>query len=72
MVPLNTGFKEKEAGYVVSHSESVGLIFERESLPVTRAVQKETSTLKWIACVDPITEEGIFPIAQFFQKASPR
>ena len=63
MVPLNTGFKEKEAGYVVSHSEAVGLIFERESLPVAQAVQKESATLKWVGCVDPLTEGGIFPRA---------
>jgi crotonobetaine/carnitine-CoA ligase len=72
MVPLNTGFKEKEAGYVVIHSEAVGLIFERESLPVARAIQKETPTLKWIACADSVFEEGIFSLPELFRNASPR
>ncbi len=72
MVPLNTGFKEKEAGYVVGHSEAVGLVFEQEFRPVALAVRKETATLRWIGCVDAAGEEGILPLSAVFRNASPR
>jgi crotonobetaine/carnitine-CoA ligase len=71
MVPINTGFKGKEAGYVVNHSEAVGLIFDREFLPMVREMRKENRALKWLSCADSTTEEGIFPFPQILQNGSP-
>ena len=71
MVPINTGFKEKEAGYVINHSEAAGLIFDREFLPVVREMRKESPALKWLACADPMTEAGIVSFPQILQNGSP-
>ncbi len=38
MAPINTGFKESEAGYIANHSEAVGLIVDDEFLPTARAI----------------------------------
>ncbi len=71
MVPINTGLKEKEAGYVVNHSEAVGLIFDQEFLPVVREMRKESRALNWLSCADSTTEEGIFPFPQILQSGNP-
>ena len=67
MVPVNTGFKESEAGYILKHSEAVGLIVDDDFLPTARAIKKEISTLKWIACVEPVPEGGTIHFDRFFQ-----
>ena len=67
MVPINTGFKESEAGYVANHSEAVGSIVDDEFLPTARAIKKEISTLKWIARVGGVPEDGIIPFGRFLQ-----
>jgi crotonobetaine/carnitine-CoA ligase len=67
MVPINAGFKEKEAGYIVNHSEAVGLIVDGLLLPVARAIKRESPSLKWISSADPVNEEGVFPFLQSFQ-----
>src|SRR4030042_732151 len=33
MVPINTNFKESEAGYIAHHSEEVGLVVDGNVLP---------------------------------------
>ncbi len=67
MVPINTGFKEKEAGYIVNHSEAIGLIVDGLLLPVARAIKRESPSLKWISSADPVNEEGVYPFLQSFQ-----
>jgi crotonobetaine/carnitine-CoA ligase len=71
MVPINTGFKEKEAGYVVNHSEAAGLIFDKEFLPVVREIRKDSRSLKWLCCADSATEEGIVSFPQILQNGGP-
>ncbi|MBI5968214.1 MAG: AMP-binding protein [Deltaproteobacteria bacterium] len=68
MVPINTAFKENEAGYIVHHSESVGIIADANLLPIARALKGRCPKLKWICCVDQTSAEGIFPFAQIFQR----
>lgn len=67
MVPINTDFKEAEAGYIVNHSEAVGLIVNKEFLSIAQAIKKASLTLKWIACVDQLSEDGAISFSQFFQ-----
>jgi len=67
MVPINTAFKENEAGYIVQHSEAVGITIEDNLLPIARALKRRCPKLKWIGCVDQTSEEGLFPFAQIFQ-----
>lgn len=68
MVPINTGFKEKEAEYVVNHSEAVGIITDSETLPIIRKIKETSKTLKWIACIDSVpNKKDIFPFYQFFE-----
>jgi len=55
MVPVNTGFKDQEAGYIINHSEAVGLIADAEFLSVAQAMKKSILSLKWIACADPVS-----------------
>ncbi len=67
MVPINTGFKGKETGYIVNHSEAVGMIVDHEFLPVAQEVKKGSPTLQWISTLGLAGEEGIFSFDQFFQ-----
>jgi crotonobetaine/carnitine-CoA ligase len=69
MVPINTNFKESEAGYIAHHSEAVGMVVDGNVLPVARALKKRCPNLKWISCLDPTSEEGIFSFSQIFQTA---
>jgi crotonobetaine/carnitine-CoA ligase len=66
MVPINIGFREKEAEYVVNHSEAVGIITDSKLLPIVREIRKRTRILKWIACIDSESMEGdAFSFYQF-------
>ena len=68
MVPINIAFKENEAGYVLNHSEAVGVIVDSEHLPMVREIKKGSKTLKWIACIDPVSdEEDIHLFYHFFE-----
>lgn len=58
MVPINIGFREKEAQYVVNHSEAVGIITDSKLLPIVEDIKKRTQTLRWIACIDSESMEG--------------
>jgi crotonobetaine/carnitine-CoA ligase len=70
MVPVNMGFKEEEAGFIVQHSESIGLITEGESLAVAQRIKKAASNLKWIACADPVSTRDAVPLPELLQAAS--
>ena len=52
MVPINVAFKEKEAAYILRHSECAALVGNAETLRVTRKIQRELPHLKWIISVD--------------------
>ena len=70
MVPVNTGFKEQESGYIVHHSEAVGLITDRESLFASQGIKKISSSLKWIACVDPVSPKEAVPLPNLLRSMS--
>lgn len=68
MVPINIAFKENETGYILNHSEAVGVIVDSEHLPIVREIKKKSKTLKWIACIDPVSNmEDIHLFYQFFE-----
>lgn len=68
MVPINIAFKENETEYILNHSEAVGVIVDFEHLPIVREIKKKSKTLKWIACIDPVSNmEDIHLFYQFFE-----
>jgi len=67
MVPINNGFKENEARYIIDHSEAVGIVVDAGPLPIASAIKKKSSILKWISCIHAVSAEGIHPFAQFFR-----
>jgi carnitine-CoA ligase len=58
MVPVNPRFKVQEAGHVVAHSDSVGLVVDRERLSVGRKIKADTDALGWIGCIEDPAETG--------------
>lgn len=71
MVPINTAFKENEAGYIVDHSDAVGVVFDSELLSVVKEIKRTSKTLKWIACTDSGTVKGdVQPFYSFFDTMS--
>ena len=52
MVPINVAFKEKEAAYILRHSECIALVGNKETLGVTKNVHRALPFLKWIISVD--------------------
>jgi crotonobetaine/carnitine-CoA ligase len=68
MVPINNGFKENEARYIIDHSEAVGIIVDAASLPIALSIKKKSSILKWISCIDAPAEKGIHSFTQFFRE----
>lgn len=71
MVPINVAFKEKEASYLLRHSECVALVGNEETLEITTNVHQYCPFLKFVISIDGETH---FPgILQFssFQKEDP-
>jgi crotonobetaine/carnitine-CoA ligase len=56
LVALNTSFKEKEARYIVSHSQARGVITNAEHLELIEKLKPQCSYLDWVACVDPVAD----------------
>ncbi|MFH0847057.1 MAG: AMP-binding protein [Chloroflexota bacterium] len=52
MVPVNNRFKVNEARYIVSHSESTGLVVHSDYLEIATALKESCPSLKWLVCVD--------------------
>lgn len=68
MVPINIAFTENEAGYILNHSEALGVIVDSERLPIVVEIKKRSETLKWIACIDPVSDkEDIHLFYRFFE-----
>jgi carnitine-CoA ligase len=67
MVPINTAFRENEAGYIINHSGAAGILTDPEHVPVGVAVRKGSPTLQWIASSGPGSGEGVFPFPEVFQ-----
>ena len=68
MVPVNTGFRVDEAGYVVNHSDSVGIIVDSGFLPIARRIRSTGGCLEWISCIDPVPGDpgDVVPFYRFF------
>ncbi|HSR13017.1 MAG TPA: AMP-binding protein, partial [Thermodesulfobacteriota bacterium] len=71
MVPVNTGFKEEEAGYIVRHSEAVGLVTDADCLAAGRAMKRAIPGVKWIACADPVSPQEAVPLPNLLRAMSP-
>lgn len=67
MVPINTAFRENEAGYILNHSEAVGVLADPEHLPIAREIQKKSRALKWIAEAGTGKEPGIHSFGRLFE-----
>ena len=68
MVPINIAFKENETGYILNHSDAVGVIVDSGHLPIVKEIKKTSQSLKWIACIDPVSEkEDLHLFYQFFE-----
>lgn len=63
MVPVNPRFKVAEAGHVVAHSDSVGLVVDQERLAVSRKIKTTTGTLRWVGCIDVDADCGADTVA---------
>ena len=52
MVPINVAFREKEATYILRHSECMALVGNEETLGITKNVCRDLSFLKWTISID--------------------
>jgi len=52
MVPINVAFREKEATYILRHSECKALVGNEETLGITKHVRRDLSFLKWTISID--------------------
>jgi crotonobetaine/carnitine-CoA ligase len=52
MVPINVAFKEKEAAYILRHSECMALVGNKETLGITENVHRGLPFLRWIISID--------------------
>jgi len=63
MVPVNPQFKVAEAGHVVAHSDSVGLVVDGERLAAGRKIKANTDTLSWVGCIEDDVDGGTDTVA---------
>jgi carnitine-CoA ligase len=61
MVPINPAFRENEAGYIVNHSEAMGILVDSEHSLIGEALRRKYPTLRWIGCVGEGTGERVLP-----------
>jgi len=71
-VPVNTGYKSDELAYSINHSDSVGLITEKELLPVVDSIRRQCPGLGWVAaCNDGSDEDNFLHIMQHYSDEAP-
>jgi crotonobetaine/carnitine-CoA ligase len=71
MVPINVAFKEKEATYILRHSECVALVGNEETLEVTTKERQDLSFLKYIISIeDKVSFPEILSFSAFKQEDS--
>lgn len=71
MVPVNIAFQGSEAKFILNHSQAVGVIVDSKSLQIVKQIKGEIQTLKWIACIDHISNgENVLPFYHFFKSMS--
>jgi crotonobetaine/carnitine-CoA ligase len=66
MVPINVAFKEKEATYILNHSECVALVGDEETLEVIIKARQNLSCLKYIISIgDKVSSPEILSFSAF-------
>ncbi|MFC1798294.1 ATP-dependent acyl-CoA ligase [Thermodesulfobacteriota bacterium] len=71
MVPINVAYKEKEAAYIISHSECKALVGNKETLNTTKHVRGEFPVLKWIVSIDEKSDSpNVLNFSAFRREAS--
>ena len=73
MVPINVAFKEKEAAYILRHSECVGLVGNEETLRITKDLHHDMPFLRWVASIDGKADSpGFLDFSSFKQEDGER
>ncbi len=71
-VPANTSYKSDELAYSINHSDSVGVITEKEFLPVVDSIRSQCPGLGWVVFCDGASEEDNFSnISQHYADEAP-
>jgi crotonobetaine/carnitine-CoA ligase len=58
MVPINTAFKEEEAGFIVNHCEASGIVVSNEGRAIAEHIKNKAPHLKWVGVTG---REGTYP-----------
>lgn len=71
MIPINVAFKEKEAIYIIKHSECIALVGNEETLEITAQARQSLSFLKHVISIEGKTaSRGILDFSSFKQEDS--
>jgi crotonobetaine/carnitine-CoA ligase len=71
-VPTNTGYTPDELAYSINHSDSVGVITQKEFLPLVESVRSQCPGMGWVVVSDGGSEEdGFSSIVQHYPDEPP-
>ncbi len=71
MVPINAEFREKEAHYIIEHSEARAVLTTTETLPVIRNIRKSYNVPEHVICLGRPKDDDILSFQEFYEASSP-
>ncbi len=71
MVPINAEFREKEAHYIIDHSEARAVLASTETLPVIHNIRKSHNIPEQVICLSRLEGDDILSFQELYEASSP-